>query len=192
MAEGFRFIYLAFGFSYADNLTAQCIGELGTNLCTGVDARARAVCVVHRCQNKNPRSKGGPVDVNDVMHRKRARKIWEIFEKVSWVEFCLGRRWLTFICSPRPCVGCARVGGCRWKSQKRKNEYLSSYVEEPLNSMVIKIFVPELRNRKCFSWFGIPMLYVYMLWTFYVRFTYLYLAMVHIHRHQKIVTREEI
>ena len=37
------------------------------------------------------------------------------------------------------------------------------YVEEPLNSKVIKSFVPELRNRKCFSCFGIPIFYVYML-----------------------------
>ena len=36
---------------------------------------------------------------------------------------------------------------------------------------VIKSSVPELRSRKCFSCFGIPMVYVYMFWTFYVRFT---------------------
>ena len=52
--------------------------------------------------------------------------------------------------------------------------YLSPYVEKPLNSKVIKSFVPELRRRKCFSCFGIPMFYLYMLWTFYVRFTYPY------------------
>ena len=46
-----------------------------------------------------------------------------------------------------------------------------SYVEEPLNSKVIKNFVPELRSRKCFSCFEIPMFYVYISWTFYVRFT---------------------
>ena len=26
MAEGFRFIYLAYGFSWAENLSAQCMG----------------------------------------------------------------------------------------------------------------------------------------------------------------------
>ena len=36
-------------------------------------------------------------------------------------------------------------------------------VEELLNSKVIKSFVPELRSRKCFSCFGIPMFNVYML-----------------------------
>ena len=55
---------------------------------------------------------------------------------------------------------------------------LSPYVEKLLNSKVIKSFVPELRSRKCFSCFGIPMFYVYMLRTFYVRFAYPYLAMV--------------
>ena len=58
------------------------------------------------------------------------------------------------------------------KSQNAKNVYLFPYVEEPLNSKVIKSFVPELRSRKCFSCFEIPMFYVYMLWTFYVRFTH--------------------
>ena len=77
--------------------------------------------------------------------------------------------------------GCrTRWGEDRWKSQDRKNVYLSPYVEEPLNSKVIKSFVPELRSRKCFSCFEIPMFFVYMLWTFYVRFIYPYLAMVYI------------
>ncbi len=39
---------------------------------------------------------------------------------------------------------------------------LSPYVEKPFNSKVIKSFVPELRNRKCFSCFEIPMFYVYI------------------------------
>ena len=40
-------------------------------------------------------------------------------------------------------------GGCRWKSQNRKNVYLSPYVET-FNSKVIKGFVPELRSRYVF------------------------------------------
>ena len=43
------------------------------------------------------------------------------------------------------------------------------YVEEPLNSKVIKSFVPELRSRKCFSCFEIPMFYV-----IYVIYIYIY------------------
>ena len=66
-----------------------------------------------------------------------------------------------------------RCGVGRWKSQNRKNVYLSPYVEEPLNSQVIKSFVPELRSCKCFLSFEIPMFYVYMLWTLYVRFTHI-------------------
>ena len=70
------------------------------------------------------------------------------------------------------------MAGDRWKSQNRKNMYLSPYVEEPLNSKVIKSFVPELRCRKWFSCFEIPMFYVYTLGTIYLRFAYPYLAMV--------------
>ena len=42
------------------------------------------------------------------------------------------------------------LGWGRWKSQNGKNVYLSPYVEEPLNSKVIKSFIPELRSRKVF------------------------------------------
>ena len=38
-------------------------------------------CVVHRCQNKNPRERIRPGDVNDIMHRKRARRILGILKK---------------------------------------------------------------------------------------------------------------
>ena len=60
------------------------------------------------------------------------------------------------------------LAGGRWKSQNRKNAYLSPYVEERFNSKVIKSFVPELRSRKCFSCFEIPiyMLHIWTLWTF--------------------------
>ena len=51
---------------------------------------------------------------------------------------------------------------------------------ETFNSKVIKGFIPELRSRKCFSCFGIPMFYVYMLRTFYEGFTYPDLAMVQV------------
>ena len=52
---------------------------------------------------------------------------------------------------------------------------LSPYVEKPFNSKVIKSFVPELRSRKCFLCFRIPMLSICALWTFYVHFTYSYM-----------------
>ena len=73
------------------------------------------------------------------------------------------------------------MGGMRWKSQNRKNVYLSPYVKEPLNSKIIKSFVPELRSRKCFSCFEIPMFYVCMyiyiyIWTsMYVSYSRIWL-----------------
>ena len=92
-----------------------------------------------------------------------ARRIWGIFEKVSWVlpqEKTVGFRLLA---ETRP-VALWRVPhemGCRWKSQNRKNVYLSPNVEEPLNSKVIKNFVPELRSRQLFSCFGCSMYICY-------------------------------
>ena len=69
------------------------------------------------------------------------------------------------------------IGG-RWKSQNRKNVYLSPYVEGPLNSKGNK--KGSYLNWEvvtCFSNFEIPMFYVYMLWTSHVHFAYPYLAM---------------
>ena len=45
------------------------------------------------------------------------------------------------------CGGCHTYWRGRWKSQNRKIVPLSPYVEEPLNSKVIKSFVPEQRSR---------------------------------------------
>ena len=75
-------------------------------------------------------------------------------------------------------TGAARDGGGgRWKSQNRKNVYLSPYVDEPLNSKVIKSFVPELRSRKCFSCFEIPMLYIYIYIYIYIYMLYMNILM---------------
>ena len=114
------------------------------------------------------------MELNDVMHQKCSRRILGIFKKSVELSLAVRRRRVTFASSQWPCGGCLAccvVGGGRWKSQHRKIVPLSLYVEKPLKSMVIKSFVPELRSRKCFSCFVIPMFYVYMLWTFYVHFT---------------------
>ena len=66
----------------------------------------------------------------------------------------------------------SRTGCVGWDLRKVSQWYLSPYVEKPFNWKVIKSFVPQLRSRQRFLCFGIPMFYVYMLWTFYVRFTY--------------------
>ena len=103
---------------------------------------------------------------------------WEIW-KSQELSLAVRRRRVTFASSQWPCGGCHTYwGGGGDGKVSIEILCLSPYVET-FNSKVIKGFVPELRNRKCFSCFGIPMFYVYMLWIFYVRFTYPYLAMVH-------------
>ena len=88
------------------------------------------------------------------------------FEKSQWVEFLPPKKKVNFQSSPRPCGGC-----CTWFGVNGK------VVTERLCLMsknIFKRFVPKLRSRKCFSCFGIPMLSIYELGTFYVYFTYLY------------------
>ena len=103
-----------------------------------------------------------------------ARRIWEFWKsQFSWDWSPNEKGRLSGLAEARRICALRaphEMGG-RWKSRNRKNVYLSPYVEEPLNSKVIKSFEPELRSRKCFSCFEIPIFYVYMLWTFYVRFT---------------------
>ena len=66
-------------------------------------------------------SKMGPGGVNDVIHRKRARRILGIWEKsVSWVLASEEDGSLS---------GAARGGG-RWKSQHWKIVYHFPYVEK--------------------------------------------------------------
>ena len=95
-------------------------------------------------------------------------EIWE--KSVSWVLPSEEEGWLSL--ARRGLVAGAHVVWGSWKSQV----YLSPHVEKPLNSKVIKSFVPELRSRKCFSCFGIPMLSIYEIWTFYVHFTHPYIG----------------
>ena len=106
-------------------------------------------------------------DGNNVMHRKRARRISGILKKVSELNSWLGRRRLTFACSPKsghwPCARCRSCFGADGKGSIERL-CLSPYVEKPLYSKVIKSFVPELRSCKCFSCFGIPMFYIYVIY----------------------------
>ena len=111
-------------------------------------------------------------DVSDVTHRKRGLR----FEKSQLVEFCRWKKKFDFrlyaeaLWRVRTWFGAdGKVSIERW--------YLSPYVEKPLYSKVKKSFVPELRSRKCSSCFGIPMLSIYELWTFYVHFTYSCMAL---------------
>ena len=151
-------------------------GLLRCNINTGGRARAQSGRVTQRCHN-SPDEKRGLEGANDVTHRKRARRILGILKKsVSWVENWTPNEkgWLSLARGGLGQVS-HEIGG-RWKSQNRKNVYLSPYVEEPLNSKVIKSFVPELRSRYVFSCFKIPMFHVYVIyiyiWTLYVHFTH--------------------
>ena len=118
---------------------------------------------------------------------RHAPEEWaEIWEKsVSWVPAREEEGWLSeLVVARRLCALLAPrftwVESWRCKSsQHRRIMSLSPYVEKPLNSKVIKSFVPELRSRKCFSCFGIPMLSIYELWTFYASFAYSYMSMLH-------------
>ena len=146
-----------------------------------VSTRARGGCVVHRCQNKNPIERltnGG-----EWRHAPEVRGgFWEI-RKSQLVELSPASGedgWLS-LARRSQARGLGQVThemGDRWKSQNRKNVYLCPYVEEPLNSKLIKSFVPELRSRKCFSCFEIPMFDVFMLWTLYVHFTHIRISWI--------------
>ena len=71
------------------------------------------------------------------------------FEKKLELSSCLGRKSLSFACSSRLCGRCLTWFGADGKVSIER-WYLSPYVEKPLNSKVIKSFIPELRSRKCF------------------------------------------
>ena len=145
-------------------------GLLRCDINAGVRSCARSGRVTQRCHHRNPRWETGIGSAWNVTHLKR-RRIWGILKKsVSWVlprEKKFGCRLLAeTLRRMRTCV--------RWKSQNRKNMYLSPYVEEPLKSKVVKSFVLELRSRKCFSCFDISMymLYIYIYIYIYISHQY--------------------
>ena len=102
-----------------------------------------------------------------------ARRVLGDFTKVSELRWDLPRKKTvgfrllaeTFV------AGATRVGG--GADEKARIEILClslPYVKEPLNSKVIKSFVPEQRSRQVFFVFGDS--YVLSLWTFDWRFTH--------------------
>ena len=120
----------------------------------GVHARAERTCHSEMSQWKS-QIEGMTRDVSDVTHWKCGLR----FEKSQWVEIETWARPDEFVLFGRR----TWWGGGRWKSQYRKIVPLSPYVEKPFNSKVIKSFVHELRSRKCFLCFGIPMLSMYVM-----------------------------
>ena len=94
---------------------------------------------------------------------------WD-FEKSQWVESCRPKKKGVFRLLAEALWWVPHVlGGADGKASIERL-CLSPYVEKPFNSKEIKSFVPELRSRKCFSCFGIPMLCY--IWTFYEHYMY--------------------
>ena len=122
--------------------------------------------------------------MNDVKHRKRAENwggFWKKVFSLSW-ELDTEREWSTFGArwgqTNLRATGAARDGRGTDEKARIERMWISLPYVETFNQKVIKGSVPELRSRKCFSCFEIPMFYVHMLWKFYVHFAYPYLAMV--------------
>ena len=104
------------------------------------------------------------------------------FEKVSQLCWVLPREKtvdLLLLAEALRWVRSCWAGG-RCTCQNRKNVYLSPNVEEPLNSKVIKSFVPELRSRKCFSCFEIPVFYIYIYIYIYIYEHYMSISHIRI------------
>ena len=122
--------------------------------------------VTQRCHN-SPRWETGLHSANDFTHWKRVEdlgRFWksqwvETRHRTSWDETCLGRRRLAFAWSRRllwrePHV--LRDGGGADENDRIERLCLSPYVEELLNSKVIKRFVPEQRSHYVFLEFRDP------------------------------------
>ena len=154
------------------------MGYLGATL-KPVFTFARAERAYH---SEMPTLKAGLRSAGDITHRKRAEDFGR-FWKSQWVEMklALGEDGWFSLARGDLCGGCNTCcGGGKWKRQNRMIVLHSLYVEEPLNSKVIKSFVPEQRSRQVFFVFQDS--YVLSLWTFDVRFIRSHImAMIHMY-----------
>ena len=156
-------------------------GLLRCNINAGVHAREQSGRVTQRCHNSPDGKRGYTVRMTS--RTGSARRILG-FWKSQFVELrpASGEdRWLSLA---RRSKASGLCGGyrTRWVADEKariEKMFLSPYIEEPLNSTLIKSFVPEQRVRKCFSCFEIHTFYVIYKWTLYVHFAYPYRAMVH-------------
>ena len=124
-------------------------GLLRCNINTGVHESGRNGRVTQRCHNSPD---GNGATECGWRHAPEAHGGYGGFWKSQLIELSSASGEDGWLLWARWGLGQVshEMGGGRWKSQNRKNVYLSPYVEEPLNSKVIKSLVPELRSRKCF------------------------------------------
>ena len=131
MAEGFRFIPLGLVGLRAFRLGAWVSWVQRWKRCSC--ACAQSGRVTQRYHN-SPRWETGLHNASDFTHRKCAEDLGRFWKSQlvecrhwkSWDETSLGGRRLVFACSRRLLWRVPHVlGGCRWKSQNRKNVYLS-------------------------------------------------------------------
>ena len=162
-------------------------GLLRCNINAGVHARWQSGRVTQRWHN-SPRWETEASECK-WRHAPEARGgFWEILKKsvetrhrTSRDETCLGGRQLVFACSRRPLWRVPHVLG--WGADEKasiERFCLSPYVEEPLNSKVIKGFVPEQRSR--FVFFEFQDSYVLWMYVMNVPCTFrifMYMAMIH-------------
>ena len=153
-------------------------GLLRCNINAGVHARTQSRRVTQRCHN-SPTWETGLHNANDVTHRKRAENFGR-FWKTQLVEMrpASGEDGWFSLAHGNLCGGCHTCwgGGGRWKSQNRKIVPLSPYVEEPLNSKVIKKFRSWTKKSRSvfffFFFFCVSRFLGQSLWTFDVRLTH--------------------
>ena len=116
--------------------------------------RTRGRCVVHRCQNKNPRQRLWPEMWMTLCTGSVQGGFWGFWRKtVSWVLRSEEEGWLSLARRNQASSlvgGSTRVGGGVDEKASIERLCLSPYVEKPFNSKVIKSFVPELRSRYVF------------------------------------------
>ena len=147
-------------------------GLLRCNINTGVHAHARSGRVTQRCHN-SPRWEMGLQSSNDVTHRKRAGDLGR-FWKSQWVELRPTSGEDGWLSLARGGLGQVshEMGVADEKARIERLCISLLMSKKPLNSKVIKSFVPVLRIRNRFSCFEIPMFYVIHIWTLYIHFTH--------------------
>ena len=155
MAGAFRFMPLDLvrlrTFSSAHGLV-RCNIDAGVNACAcRADVSLRDVKIARDEEQRD--------GVRMTSRTGSVRRIWRISKKVRELKLDTERGGSTFGArwgeTNLRATGAAR-DGARWKSQHKTIVSLS-LCRRTLKLKGNKSFVPELRSRKCFSYFEIPM-----------------------------------